>query len=260
MKIYIAGDSTFQNNDATTFPQTGIGQVLPMFFHCENIIVPEDELLESQRQLETLTFVNCAKNGRSTKSFIAEKRLEYIEKRIEKGDFLFVVFGHNDEKLQDESRGTLPFGEYTENLEKMAKVATKVGAFPLFLTPISRRNLDQTHGEYPKAMQDFCKKNNFPCIDLTSITTNILQNLDDEKSKKLYMNFDAGLYPNFPDGREDNTHLRPEGAFLYASIIIGELKIIIEKKLFPELNKLLPYIKKLDNCIRPKQEVGGVEI
>ena len=246
MKIYIAGDSTFQNNDATTFPQTGIGQVLPMFFHCENIIVPEDELLESQRQLETLTFVNCAKNGRSTKSFIAEKRLEYIEKRIEKGDFLFVVFGHNDEKLQDESRGTLPFGEYTENLEKMAKVATKVGAFPLFLTPISRRNLDQTHGEYPKAMQDFCKKNNFPCIDLTSITTNILQNLDDEKSKKLYMNFDAGLYPNFPDGREDNTHLRPEGAFLYASIIIDELKIIIEKK--------------LDNCIRPKQEVGGVEI
>ena len=73
MKIYIAGDSTFQNNDATTFPQTGIGQVLPMFFHCENIIVPEDELLESQRQLETLTFVNCAKNGRSTKSFIAER-------------------------------------------------------------------------------------------------------------------------------------------------------------------------------------------
>ena len=74
------------------------------------------------------------------------------------------------------------------------------------------------------------------------------------------MNFDAGLYPNFPEGREDNTHLRPEGAFLYASIIVDELKNIIEKNLFPELNKLLPFIKKLDNCIRPKQEVGGVEI
>ena len=43
-------------------------------------------------------------------------------------------------------------------------------------------------------------------------------------------------------------------------ILGGELKNIIEKNLFPELNKILPFIKKLDNCIRPKQEVGGVEI
>ena len=260
MNIFIAGDSTFQNNDATSFPQSGIGQVLPLFFYCDNLIVPKDNLDEKTETQDMLKFVNCAKNGRSTKSFIAEKRLEYIEKNIKQGDFLFIVFGHNDEKLQDPSRGTLPFEDYTKNLEIMANVATKAGAFPVFFTPITRRNLEQTHGDYPKAMMEFCQKSNYPCIDLTSKTIKIVIELGEEKSKNLYMNFDAGIYPNFPDGREDNTHLRPEGAFLYASLIVEELKNLIDSKQYPNLERLLPYIKKMENCIKPKQEVGGVEI
>lgn len=259
MKIFIAGDSTFQNNDATTFPQTGIGQVLPMFFYCDNLSVPEDVLSEDSKR-DNLSFVNCAKNGRSTKSFIAENRLKLIENQIGSGDFLFVVFGHNDEKLQDKTRGTLPYKDYIENLKIFAHVAINAGAFPVFFTSITRRNVEQSHGEYPKAMIDFCKKHNFPCIDLDSLTKEIVINLGVEKSKNLYMNFGAGLYPNFMEGREDDTHLRPEGAFLYASIIVKELKKLIKSKRFSELEKLNPFIKSTENCGRPRQEVGGVEI
>ena len=51
-KIFWAGDSTVQTNDYSTFPQTGIGQVFPIF-------------LKEGYQVE-----NHAKNGRSTKSFL----------------------------------------------------------------------------------------------------------------------------------------------------------------------------------------------
>jgi hypothetical protein len=33
------------------------------------------------------------------------------------------------------------------------------------------------------------------------------------------MNFDKGLYKNYPDGKEDNTHLREKGAVMYAGLV-----------------------------------------
>lgn len=37
------------------------------------------------------------------------------------------------------------------------------------------------------------------------------------------MNFDAGEYDNFPEGKGDNSHLRPDGAFAFARIAAQEL-------------------------------------
>ena len=41
---------------------------------------------------------NHAASGRSTKSFINEKRWERVLDRIQPGDYVFIQFGHNDEK------------------------------------------------------------------------------------------------------------------------------------------------------------------
>jgi hypothetical protein len=57
-RIFWAADSTVQTNDYTTYPQTGIGQVFPLF------VKPEYQVC------------NHAKNGRSTKSFMDEGRLK----------------------------------------------------------------------------------------------------------------------------------------------------------------------------------------
>ena len=103
--VFWAGDSTVQYNDITTFPQTGIGQVFHLF------LKPE------------VAVENYAKNGRSTKSFIDESRLSVIYDRISEGDFLFIQFGHNDEKKADPERYTEPFGAYMENLEKFVNAA-----------------------------------------------------------------------------------------------------------------------------------------
>ena len=72
-KIFWAADSTVQTNDFTTYPQTGIGQVFPLFVKNEYQIV------------------NHAKNGRSTKSFMDEGRLKAIEEKIGAGDFQMCI-------------------------------------------------------------------------------------------------------------------------------------------------------------------------
>ena len=88
-RILYAGDSTVAFNKINTYPQTGMSQALPLYLK-DNIQV-----------------ISFAKNGRSTRSFIAEGRLAAIEKELKKGDYLFVQFGHNDSKA-DEARHTDP--------------------------------------------------------------------------------------------------------------------------------------------------------
>jgi hypothetical protein len=105
--IFWAGDSTVQYNDILTFPQTGIGQVMNLF-------------LKPEVRVE-----NHAKNGRSTKSFIDESRLTPIYDKITAGDFLFIQFGHNDEKKNDPQRYTDPHSDYMVNLEKFVETDIK---------------------------------------------------------------------------------------------------------------------------------------
>ena len=115
--IYWASDSTVQYNDILTYPQTGMGQVLNLFLKPDVIVS------------------NHAKNGRSTKSFIDESRMVPIYDRITEGDFLFIQFGHNDEKINDPTRYTDAEGEYRVNLEKFVNVARNKKAVPVIITP-----------------------------------------------------------------------------------------------------------------------------
>lgn len=207
-KIFWAADSTVQNNDVTTYPQTGIGQVFPMYVK-EGVFV-----------------LNHARNGRSTKSFMEEGRLAAIDKEIGAGDFLFIQFGHNDEKKNDPTRYTEPFSTYIENLEKYIDVARKHGANPVLITPIERRHFDENkrlmdsqHTDYVAAMKKAAEKNGVPLIDLFTMSRAALEKAGEEESRRWHMFFDAGIYENYPEGLEDNTHLRYEGAMLYAGLV-----------------------------------------
>lgn len=207
-KIFWAADSTVQTNDYTTYPQTGIGQVFSLF-------------IKEEYQVE-----NHAKNGRSTKSFMDEGRLQVIEERIGEGDFLFIQFGHNDEKKKDPTRYTEPFSSYMENLETYIKVAREHGAYPMLITPLERRCfMDDTHlgigehSDYVAAMKQTAEKCNVPLVDLYSMSRVELKKAGEEESRKWYMYFPEGIYANYKDGLSDNTHLRHEGAVMFASLI-----------------------------------------
>lgn len=213
INIFYAADSTVAQNNIFTYPQTGIGQVLPLYLK------------------KLITVHNHAINGRSTKSFIDESRLATIYNELRAGDFLFIQFGHNDAKIQDAARYTEAYGDYQINLEKFINVARNRNAYPVLITPLYRRHFNetgelekQTHGVYPDAMKQVGERLQVPVIDLCSMSEKLLQETGDEASKKWYMNFPAGLYPNFPDGKEDNTHLRMEGAITFAGLVAEGLK------------------------------------
>lgn len=199
-KIVYAGDSTAAVNKIYSYPQTGMSQGM---------------LLYLKDEVEMKSF---AVNGRSTKSFIDEGRLKKIDQILEKGDFLLIQFGHNDEK-DDPKRHTEPFTTYAENLRCFVKTARKHEAYPVLITPIARREFDEngnflpgSHGRYPEAVKKVGKEMGVPVIDLTTITEDYLASMGDLASKPLFM------WP------KDNTHLKPEGAVIMAGFLCRELK------------------------------------
>lgn len=211
--IFWAADSTVQYNDITTFPQTGIGQVFHLF-------LKPDVVVE-----------NHAKNGRSTKSFVDESRLPAIYDRITEGDFLFIQFGHNDEKREDPDRYTEPFGDYMMNLEKFVNVARNKKAWPVFITPLERRCfVDEKHlgpgehGDYVKAMKQAAKKLEVPVVDLYNMSRAEMEKAGAEKTKEWYMHLPEGIYPYHMEGLADNTHLKYAGAVVYGGCIARGLK------------------------------------
>lgn len=212
-KVFWAGDSTVQTNDITTYPQTGIGQVFSLYVK------------------ETVQIVNHAKNGRSTKSFLDEGRLDAIDKEIGEGDFLFIQFGHNDEKSEDPARYTEPFSTFMDNLLIFIDTARKHGANPVLITPLERRCfIDEkhlgigAHSDYVAAMKQTAKKAHVPLVDLYSMSRNELKKAADLGSRQWYMYFEPNQYKNYMEGKQDNTHLRYEGAVLYAGLIAKGLR------------------------------------
>ena len=210
--IYWAGDSTVQFNNIYTFPQTGLGQELGRY-------------LKHGIRIE-----NHAKNGRSTKSFLDEGRFDKIADGLSEGDFLFIQFGHNDEKAEDPSRYTDPYGEYYRNLKFMADAAKSAGAYPVLITPLERRKFeegrlsDSAHAPYVEAMKKLSADDAIPLIDLNAKSRDALEEAGDAKSREWYVHVPAGVYTAFPDGKEDDTHLQWKGAVFYAGFIAEGLK------------------------------------
>lgn len=199
MTIYYIGDSTVAVNKIHTYPQTGMAQALPLYLK------------------EEVQVVSLAKNGRSTKSFLDEGRFVPAQQRMQAGDFLFIQFGHNDEK-EDLARHTDAEGSFRDNLRYFIREARSRGAQPLLITPIARRLFDEqgnfrpgSHGAYPEAVRMVGAEENVPVADLTALTEAFLSQLGDALSKPLF------VWP------KDNTHLKVEGAVQMAGFLAQEL-------------------------------------
>ena len=59
---------------------------------------------------------------------------------------------------------------------------------------------------------------------MNKITYWWLKKLGDTKFKKYFMNFDSKIYPNYKEGKEDNTHLRYDAAKVICEFIIQTIK------------------------------------
>lgn len=210
--VYLIGDSTLSIKEKKNYPETGWGMPFTQFFD-ENVKID-----------------NRAMNGRSTRSFIEEKRWEPVVSSLKKGDYVFVQFGHNDE-VSTKKTYTTP-KEFKANLLKYIKETKAKKAIPILLTPVARRKFDadgkvvDTHQEYAQLVREVAAKNKVLFIDLSAKSMELLQSLGVEKSKYLFNHLEAGQNPNYPDGKIDDTHFNELGARLMAQLVLTEIKTL----------------------------------
>ncbi len=200
--LYIAGDSTAAQKYADAAPETGWGMAIPFFLH------------------KDLVVANHAVNGRSSKSFVDEGRLDAILGVIRPGDLLLVQFGHNDEKTTDPSRYTEPWTTYQDYLRMYIDGARARGARPVLATSVERRKFDAagtalpTHGDYPAAMRALAQEERVALLDIQALSLALWQRLGVEETKK---------YFNWTATEQDNTHFNPPGAIAVARLVAQEL-------------------------------------
>lgn len=221
--LFYCGDSTVV--DQPEKPWASWGQIIPAYFD-NNIAVS-----------------NHAESGQSTSSFFASKRYDKVLSMAKPGDYVFVEFGHNDEK--DKGPGSGAFYNYAHNLKIFIDRARQKGLNVVFLTPTARRSFDgngknkNTHGDYPDAMKQVAARENVPVIDVAEMTTTLYETLGEEGSKKALVHYPATTFPGQDKALADNTHFNTYGATQVAKCV---REGIAEK--LPELAKhLKPYTK-----------------
>lgn len=187
------------------------------------------EKLEAHFRSGTVKVENRAMNGRSSKSFIDEGRWQKIIDDLNRGDWVFIQFGHNDQKKDSPDRYASP-EDYKKNLIRFVDEVKAKGGNPLLLTPVMRRRFDKdekfydTHGEYPGVVRTVAREYKVPLIDMHRLSEAVIVGYGIEGSKKLFLQLNPGENANYPKGVEDNTHFSPLGAEEMAAAFVLELR------------------------------------
>ena len=147
---------------------------------------------------------------------------------MKQGDYLFIEFGHNDQKQKGE--GTGPFTSYKKDLKFYISEVKKKGGIPVLVTSMHRRNFDSTGhinntlGDYPEAVRQTATEENVTLIDLNAMSKIMYESWGPEKSIKAFVHYPANTYPNQDKKLEDNTHFNTYGAYEIARCIVQGIK------------------------------------
>lgn len=213
IKIFLAGDSTMSIKETKAYPETGWGMPFVQFWD------------------STVTVVNRAKNGRSTKTFLSEGLWKSIYDEAGEGDYVIIQFGHNDESPDKKERYATP-DTFKMNLTRFINETREKKATPILFTPVSRRKFDKsgnalpTHEQYSALVKEVAKETGVLFIDLDEKSRALYQQMGEENSKLLFLQLQPGEHPNYPEGKTDNTHFNELGARLIAQLVLKELKTL----------------------------------
>ncbi|MBN1783157.1 rhamnogalacturonan acetylesterase [bacterium] len=222
--VFLAGNSTV--TDQQFEPWASWGQMLPRFF-----------------QPGKMAVANHAESGEALKSFVHENRLKKIMNTIRPGDYLFIQFGHNDQK-KESAAYVEPFGGYKDYLKQFIDQARRKGANPVLVTPVCRRRFDEngrivnTHGDYPEAMRKTAQEEAVPLIDLFEMSAVLFESLGIEGSKHAFVHYPAGSFPGQEEALKDDSHFNNYGAYQLSKCIVEGIRashLEIEKYLLHDL-------------------------
>jgi lysophospholipase L1-like esterase len=197
--VFLAGDSTV--TDQPYEPTASWGQMLPRFLQ------------------PGVAVANHAESGETLKSFLAELRLAKILSQIQPGDYLFIQFGHNDEKRSWPQTYVEAHTTYRDYLRAYIDEARLHGATPVLVTSMQRRTFDaagritNTHGDYPEVVRALAREEHVALVDLDRISTAFYEALGPARAP---LAFNAG-------GR-DGTHHDNYGAYELAQGVVQAIR------------------------------------
>jgi len=193
--IFLLGDSTVC--DQPLEPYSSWGQMLPRFFG------------------PAVAVASHAESGESLRSSLGARRLDKVLSLIKPGDYLFIQYGHNDQKEKGEGVGA--FTTYKADLKMFVAETRKRGATPVLMTSVNRRNFNaqgevySTLGDYPEAVRQVAREEKVALIDLNAMSKAFYEALGPEKSALA-----------FKDG--DGTHHNNYGAYELARCVVEGIK------------------------------------
>jgi lysophospholipase L1-like esterase len=193
--LYLLGDSTVC--DQPLEPFNSWGQMLTRFFK------------------PGIAVANHAESGESLHSSLDAKRLDKVLSLMKPGDYLFIQYGHNDEKEKGEGAGA--FTTYKASLKQFVAEARRRGGIPVLITPVQRRTFEaqgkitNSHGDYPAAVRLVAKEENVPLIDLHAMSSVLYEAWGPDASKRAFA-------PN------DGTHHNNYGSYELARCIVASIK------------------------------------
>ncbi|KFC18287.1 rhamnogalacturonan acetylesterase [Chryseobacterium sp. FH1] len=225
--IYLTGDSTVV--DAQYEPWASWGQMLPYFF------VPNEVVI-----------ANYAESGETLKAFEDRHRIDKIWNKIKPGDYLFIQFGHNDQKADNSTKSG-----YKKRLKEWISKAKELSAIPVLVTSMNRRVFDEnnkiinTLDDFPDAMREIAKEVKVDLIDLNALSKTLFEAMGPEEAKKAFVHYPANSYPNQLTALSDDTHFNTYGAYELAKCVV---KSIVDQNL-----TLKKYISKNYKSFNPNK-------
>lgn len=197
--VYLVGDSTV--TDQPYEPAASWGQMLPRFFN------------------NTIAIANHAESGETLKSFIASLRFAKVLETLKQGDYLFIQFGHNDQKKHWPQTYVEAETTYQDYLKVFIAEARLRGATPVLLSSMQRRTFNSagqiinSHGFYPQAVRQVAQEMNVALIDLDLMSTQLYEALGPDKAPLA-----------FNDGGRDATHHNNYGAYQLARCVVQGIR------------------------------------
>jgi lysophospholipase L1-like esterase len=199
--IYLVGDSTVVDQDVE--PWAAWGQMLPSFFRPGVVVA------------------NHAESGETIKSFVTEQRFAKVFSLIQPGDYLFMQFGHNDQK-----KNVVPIDEYKSLLVEYIQTAKSKGATPVLVTSMNRRTFDASGkitnslAGYPDAVREVAAAQHVALIDLNAMSKTLFEAMGPEGAKNAFMHYAANAFPNQTEAISDDTHFNKYGAYELARCVV----------------------------------------
>ena len=187
--VFLTGDSTV--TDQPLEPWAGWGQMLPRFF-APSVVVS-----------------NQAESGETVRGSLSARRFAKVFAMAKPGDYLFIQFGHNDQK----SKSRTALQDYRDGLKQVISQAQQQGVVPVLVTSMERQRglTSETLGEYPEAMRELAEEMGIALIDLNAM------------SKQLYAGMGDSLDAAFVDG----THHTNYGSYQLAQCVVVGIKELV---------------------------------